>query len=235
MKKLMLSAAVIAVSLLTQAAPTPLLDVRCTGGNFAAVKDVSANACKVSIAQPGKLSWSNVENELLLTFSGDLTQPRPRLLVKLPQDFKFNAPFTLQFKFKTAGDHNQKVRNQFMQYGYGADRISGFTIFLFMKSLHFRFGSESKTGVKSNDKIVPILPDTEYNAVLVYDTKNITMYLNGREVLPPTPAVIPAMQQKPFTLGATASTGGGYAFKGAIRSVKVFNQALSGAEAVELK
>lgn len=234
MKKLTLAAAVMAASLLVYAAD-PILNVQCTGGNFAAVKDVAAVPTKVTVVMPGKLAWQNSQGDQLLTFSGDNTQPRPMLQVINPADFKFNTPFTLQIKFKTAADHNQKARNQLMQYGYGADRISGFSIFLFMKSLHFRFGTESKKGVKSNAKIVPIMPDTEYNAVIVYNTESVAIYLNGKQVLPPTPAVIPPVSQKSFTVGATASRGGGYAFQGALRTIKIYPQALNEADAAKLQ
>ncbi|MBE6379717.1 MAG: LamG domain-containing protein [Lentisphaerae bacterium] len=235
MKKLiLLTMAVFTGSVLFSAVPAPVLDIPCATGDMAKIKDVSANAAKVTVIRPEKLSWRTVENDQLLTFSGNPAQPRPMLLVTNPTDFKFNAPFTLQIKFRTAADHNQKARNQLMQHGYGADRISGFSIFLFMKSLHFRFGTESKTGVKSNAKIVPIMPDTEYNAVIVYDTKTVAIYLNGKLVLPPKPAQIPAVTQKTFTVGATASTGGGYAFQGSLRNIKVYNQALSIVEATKL-
>ena len=134
---------------------------------------------------------------------------------------------------KTAADHNQKVRNQFCQYGYGADKINGFSLFLFWKAFHCRYGADAKTTVATNAKANLIKPDTWYDIAMTYNGKNITLYLNGK-VVKSAPAVIPEIKNT-FTIGATASRGGGYAFKGLVKNMKLYEKALAPEEIAELK
>ena len=156
-----------AVSSAFSAIPEPAINISFTGGDFAGIKDLSANKCKVAVSGKDKLAWVEENGEKLLSFSGDNKQPRGIVLVFPPETFKISNGFTLFFKIKTAANHNQKVRNQLCQYGYGADKINGFSMFLFWKAIHCRYGADAKTTVASNAKADLIKPDTWYDAVPV--------------------------------------------------------------------
>jgi len=236
MKKffVVLSAAVAAWSL-NAAIPAPSLDIQCTGGNFSAIKDVSANKCKVSVASKEKLAWAEENGEKILSFSGENKQPRGVLVVAPPPKFEINKGFTLYFRIKTAADHNQKVRNQLFQYGYGADKISGFCCFLFWHSFHVRYGSDAKTTVATPSKAKLIKPGTWYDVVMVYDGKTIALYLNGKLAAKPAAAAIPEIKRTMFTIGATANRGGGYAFQGLLKNVKLYEKAFTAEEVAQIK
>ena len=89
------------------------------------------------------------------------------------------------------------------------------------------------TTVATNAKANLIKPDTWYDAVMTYNGKNITLYLNGK-VVKSAPAVIPDVKNT-FTIGATANRGGGYAFQGLVKNMKLYEKALSPEEVIELK
>ena len=232
-KNAVLAILTLAVSCAFAAIPEPAININFTGGDFAAIKDQSANKCKVAVASKEKLSWVEENGEKILSFSGDAKQPRGVVLVFPPKTFKISNGFTLFFKIKTAANHNQKARIQLCQYGYGADKINGFSLFLFWKAFHCRYGADAKTTVATNAKANLIKPDTWYDAVMTYNGKNITLYLNGK-VVKSAPAVIPDVKNT-FTIGATANRGGGYAFQGLVKNMKLYEKALLPEEVIELK
>lgn len=235
MKKLILASLLFGGIAVNAALPAPSLDINFTGGNFKAVKDGSVNQCKVTAASTEKLSWVEENGEKIIAFSGDNQQPRGVFLIAPPPNFKIANGFTLYFRLKTADDHNQKVRNQLFQYGYGADKISGFSGFLFWHSFHCRYGSDAKTTVATPAKAKLIKPGTWYDVVMVYDGKTIALYLNGKLAAKPTPANIPEIKRTMFTVGATANRGGGYAFKGLIKNMKIYEKAFSAEEVAQIK
>ena len=222
------------VSCAVAALPEPSIDVNFTGGDFTQIKDASANKCKVAVASREKLSWIEENGEKILSFSGVSTQPRGVVLVFPPANFKISKGFTVYFKVKTAADHNQRARNQLCQYGYGADKVRGFSMFLFWKAFHCRYGNDARTTVASNAKANLIQPNRWYDLAMVYNGKDITLYVDGKAVKS-APAVIPDIKHTALTVGATANRGGGYAFQGAVKNMKLYEKALTAEEVAQIK
>ena len=227
-----LLAACSTATLLNAAVPAPLADVTFTGGDLKALKD-AAGKSKVIPGRPGEISWADLDGEKVIFFNGDFKIPHSAVNVFAPKEFDCSQPFTVYFKVRIPADVNKGIRNQLCQYGYGADRVNGFSIYLFNNTLHCRYGKDSKTTISGNNKIEPVQPDTWMDLAVVHDTKSIALYINGKLVSKPNDAVIPSTKNN-FSIGATASDRG-YQFQGMIKNFKLYNQALTAEEVASLK
>lgn len=231
-KTAFLLAAVCVGSMLNAAIPAPLADVTFTGGDLKALKD-AAGKSKVVPGRPAEISWADENGEKVIFFNGDGKVPHSAINVFAPAEFDCSKPWTVTLKVKVPADVKNNVRNQLCQYGYGADKVNGFSIYLFNRTIHCRYGYDSKTTVSGNNKIEPIQPDTWVDIAVVHDGKSIALYINGKLVSNPNNAVVPKTKNS-FSIGATASDRG-YQFKGMVKSFKLYNQALTAEEVATLK
>lgn len=235
MKKLFLAIAAItgAVSLCAEI-PEPVLDLELNTGDVKTVKDLSANNCKVTVAEPGKFSWAEGPDGKVLQFNGDKNAPRAALTVAPPKNLKFSQGFTMRFAFKTPKDYDRKVRYQLFQFGSGADKITGITVFLYWRNLHCRYGVKSRTGI-ATPNTHPFQPDTWYDCVITYDKTNIAIYVGGKLVAKPIPAKIDDIKYRHMAFGTGSSTGAGYSFKGLLSKAVFYNRALTAEEISNLE
>jgi hypothetical protein len=208
--------------------PEAVLELPLNTGDFSAIKDESGK-CKVKVEGTAQLSWTEGPEGKALQFNGVKTAPRGAVTVTMPKDFKMSSGFSLRMIFKTADDHQRKMRYQLFQYGSGADKVTGISGFLYWNSLQCRFGNASKTTLVTPANVV-IKPATWYDCVITFDGKNLMSYLNGKAMTKPTPAVIPEARRNNICIGSTSSAGTGYPFKGAISSVTIYPRALTAEE-----
>lgn len=210
---------------------TPEADVSFIGGDLKALKDAAGKA-KVVPGRPAEISWVDDNGEKVIFFNGDMKVPHSAINI-FSADFDCTQPFTICIKVKVPAEVSKNHRNQLCQYGYGADKINGFSVYLFNNTLHCRYGYDSKTTISGNNKIEPIQPDTWIDTAVVYDGKSIALYINGKLVSKPNNAVIPKTKNN-FSVGATASDRG-YQFKGMVKNFKLYRQALTAEEVAALK
>lgn len=208
--------------------PETVLELPLNTGDFSTIKDESGK-CKVKVEGTAQLSWVEGPDGKALQFNGVKTAPRGAVLVTMPKDFKMSKGFTVRIVFKTADDHQRKMRYQLLQYGSGADKVTGISAFLYWNSLQCRFGTASKTTLVTPANVV-IKPATWYDCIITFDGKNLISYLNGKAMTKPMPAVIPEARRNNICIGATSSGGTGYPFKGAISSVTIYPRALTAEE-----
>ena len=234
MKKLsLLLAAIGTISMLNAETPAPLADVTFTGGDLKAIKD-AAGKSKVTVGRhTGEISWVDDNGEKVIFFNGDYKVPHSTLNIFAPAEFDCSKPWTVYLKVKVPADVKNNIRNQICQYGYGADKVNGFSIFLFNRTLHCRYGYDSKTTVSGNNKIEPVQPDSWVDIVVVHDCKSIALYVNGKLVSKPNNAAVPPTKNS-FSIGASAADRG-YQFCGMIKNFKLYNQALTAEEVAGLK
>ncbi|MBR7144721.1 MAG: LamG domain-containing protein [Lentisphaeria bacterium] len=235
MKKLFLSLAAVAsaVSLLADI-PEPVLDLELNTGDVKTIKDLSANNCKVTVSAPQKFSWGDGPDGKVLQFSGDRTVPRELLAVTPPKNLKMSQGFTMRFTFKTPADYDRKVRYQLFQFGSGADKITGITVFLYWRNLHCRYGVKSGTGI-ATPATYPIQPDTWYDCVITYDKENVAVYINGKLIGKPVPAKINDINYRYMAFGSASGTGSGYSFKGLLSRATFYNKPLTAEEISNLE
>ena len=228
MKK-QLICALSAVFAATLFAAEPVMDLELNSGDTAAIKDLSANKCKVVISAPQKLTWAEGPDGKVLQFNGDRTVPRSVLQITPPKTFDLSKGFTLRFAFKTPDDYQRNVRYQLFQFGNGADKVTGVTLFLYWRAIHCRYGVKSSGAVQTPASFV-VKPATWYDCVVTYDTKNVVIYVNGKAVSKPVPAAIGNIKGRWFTIGGTSPAGAGYAFKGLVSTAQIYNKALTAEE-----
>ena len=235
MKKFFLAAAAIVstVSLLADI-PEPVLDLELNTGDVKTIKDLSANNCKVTVSEPQKFSWGEGPDGKALQFNGDKNAPRAILAVNPPKNLKFSQGFTMRFTIKTPKDYDRRVRYQLFQFGSGADKITGITVFLYWRNLHCRYGVKSGIGIATPNTL-PFQPDTWYDCVITYDTKNIAVYVNGKPAGKPVPAKIDDINYRYMGFGSSSSTGAGYSFKGLLSKAVFYNRALTAEEISNLE
>lgn len=235
MKKLMLLAAVIFCGgAMLAAVPAPIMDLDLTSGDVKTIKDLSPSNCKVLVNAPEKFTWGEGPNGQALQCTGDRSLPRPVVMIMPPAGFKFSKGFTMRFVFKTSDDYKRNMRYQLFQFGPGADKVSGISVFLYWLGIRCRYGIKSGDGALT-PATVPLKASTWYDCVITYDTKNVIIYVNGKPVSQPTPAVIPDAKARYMMLGATAPSGSGYSFKGLISTAKLYDRALTAAEVSTLE
>lgn len=229
MKKFFLFSFGIFATLAAAAAiPEPVLDLPLNSGDFSAIKD-EAGKCKLVVSAPEKLSWVEGPEGKALQFNGDKASPRGAVTVTLPQDFKMSSGFSIRIVFKSADDHIRKARYQLLQYGAGADKVTGLSVFLYWNSVQCRFGNAAKTTLITPANIV-IKPATWYDCIVTFDGKNMITYLNGKAVTKPMAATVPDHKRNNLCIGATTAAGTGYPFKGAISNVVIYPRALTAEE-----
>ena len=229
MKKFFVTATAVLAALAVHAQlPEAILELPLNTGDFSTIKDESGK-CKVKVEGSAKLSWAEGPDGKALQFNGDKASPRGSVLVTMPKDFKMSNGFTIRIVFKTADDHQRKMRYQLFQYGSGADKVTGVSGFLYWNSLQCRFGNASKTTLVTPANVV-IKPATWYDCVITFDGKYLISYLNGKAMTKPMTAVIPEAKRSNICIGATSSGGTGYPFKGAISSVTIYPRALTAEE-----
>lgn len=214
---------------LSAALPEPVLDLPLNTGDFATIKD-EVNKCKVQVVNTSKLAWGEGPDGKALQFNGDKAAPRGAVVVTLPNDFKMSKGFTLRMIYKTSEDYARKNRYQLFQYGPGADKITGLSIFMYWRSIMCRFGQQSKTSISTPVHLLNLAPSTWYDCVVTFDGKNMAIYVNGKQLTQPKPAAFPDPKRNTICIGAGTTGGSGYAFKGLISSVVIYPRALSADE-----
>ena len=212
---------------------SPIMDLELNTGDVKTIKDLARNA-KVTVTAPEKLSWGEGPDGKVLQFNGDKTPIRAMLQVVPPKDFSLAKGFTLRFNFKTPADYKRNIRYQLFQFGGGADKVTGVTLFLYWRGIHCRYGERS-SGATMTPASFAVQPATWYNCVVTYDTKNVIIYVNGKAISKPAPATIPDIKAKWFAIGSAAPTGSGYAFKGLISTAQIYNRALTAEEISNLE
>ena len=214
-------------------AAAPLMDLELNTGDVKTIKDLAGNA-KVTVTAPEKLSWGEGPDGKVLQFNGDKTAVRSMLQIVPPKDFSLAKGFTLRFNFKTPADYKRNVRYQLFQFGGGADKVTGVTLFLYWRGIHCRYGEKS-SGATMTPASFAVQPSTWYDCVVTYDTKNVVIYVNGKPVSKPAAATIPDIKAKYFAIGSAAPTGSGYAFKGLLSAAQIYNRALTAEEISNLE
>ena len=235
MKKLFFAIAAItrAVSLCAEI-PEPVLDLDLSTGDVKTIKDLSSSNCKVTVSEPAKLSWAEGPDGKVLQFNGDRNAPRAALAVIPPKNFRFSQGFTMRFAFKTPKDYDRRVRYQLFQFGNGADKITGITVFLYWRNMHCRYGVKSGVGI-ATPNTHPFQPDTWYDCVITYDKTNIAIYIGGKLVAKPIPATVNDVSPRYMFFGTGSSTGAGYSFKGLLSKAVFYNRALTAEEISNLE
>ena len=126
------------------------------------------------------------------------------------------------------------MRYQLFQFGSGADKITGITVFLYWRNLHCRYGVKSGTGI-ATPATYPIQPDTWYDCVITYDKENVAVYINGKLIGKPVPAKINDINYRYMAFGSASGTGSGYSFKGLLSRATFYNKPLTAEEISNLE
>ena len=115
--------------------------------------------------------------------------------------------------------------------------MTGFSFFIYWRSLQFRYGTNSRTTIASKAAAMPIRPDTWYEAAVTYDGKKLALYINGELAAESADAAIPAppLRKKLMAIGATSAGGAGYGFEGMISKVQIFDRALTADEIADME
>jgi len=228
-KSTLLTAMFFSTAMLFAELPAPVVDLELNTGDVKTIQDVSANSAKVVVFAPGKLSWAEGPNGKALQFDGDCTAPRGALQIAPPQDFNLAKGFTLRFIFRTPDDYRRNVRYQLFQYGSGADKVTGLTLFLYWRGIHCRYGVKASGATQTAAGFV-VKPATWYDCAVTYDTKAVTIYVDGKAVAATPDVRIDDLKARWFTIGATSPGGAGYAFKGLLGAARIYNRALTAEE-----
>ena len=206
---------------------TPVMELNCNAGDFAQLKDISPNQSKVTVYNQDKLGWCDGPDGKALEFTADYPNtriPRACIRVEQPANFDPSKGFTLIFKFKTPKEYNHRRNYMIMHLAHGVDKVTGFSVFVTWRALNCRFGTDSKTLVKSDATKLPIKGDTWYDGAIVFDGKEMSVYLNGELSGKPVPGDVPKVRKTAIMIGTNYPSGTGYGFTGAISSIKLYQE-----------
>ena len=235
MKKFFLTgAAIISAAMLFAEIPAPVVDLELNTGDAKTIKDLSAGNNKIKVYAPEKFGWAEGPEGKALQCPGEKDAPRAMMTMIPPKNLKLSQGFSMRFVFKTPADYDRKTRYQLFQFGSGADRITGITVFLYWRNLHCRYGVKSNTGI-ATPNTHPFQPDTWYDCVITYDKENIAIYVGGKLVAKPIPAKIDDIKYRYMAFAGTSPTGSGYSFKGLLSTVAFYNRALTAEEISNLE
>ena len=240
MKKLSLLTAFMAMTAAAVAAvPAPVIDLKCNAGDLTALQDISANKCQVKVQHPDKFFWADGPAGRTLVFK-DNASPRGNrgtVVITPPATFDTAKGFTLIVNFKTPKDYNYKRRYQLVHFAQGADKLTGFSLFIYWRSVMFRYGKDSRTGIASKAASHPMRPDTWYEAAVTFDGKKTVLYLNGEAVATGDNAVVPMPPRRrtPIAIGSTSAGGAGYGFDGMISKFQLYDRALTADEIADME
>ena len=240
MKSLLLAATLTLAFAASAQIPAPVIDLKCNAGDFAALQDVSANKCQVVLKNQDLMEWSDGPAGKTIAFKNEnieAKQKRAELALRLPQGFDSTKGFTLLFNFKTPADYQYKKRYQLLHYAQGVDTVTGFSLFVYWRSITLRYGTTSKKGISTKATEIPIRPDTWYDVAVTYDGKRAAIYVNGKLAAEAIDAVIPVPKMRNPTLfvGGTGATGAGYGFSGIISKVQLYDRALTADEVADIE
>ena len=217
---------------------TPVMELNCNAGDFAQLKDISPNQSKVTVYNQDKLGWCDGPDGKALEFTVDYPStrtPRGCVRVEQPANFDPSKGFTLTFKFKTPKEYNHRRNYMIMQLAHGIDRVTGFSVFVTWRALNCRFGTNSKTLAKSDATKRPIKGDTWYDGAIVFDGKEVSVYLNGELSGTPVPGSVPKVNKTAIMVGSTHHSGTGYGFTGAISSIKLYQEVFTADDIASLE
>ena len=241
MKKLSITAIFTAmITAAFAAVPAPVLDLKCNAGDFAALQDISANKCAVKIYNQSMISWAEGPAGKTLEFKNN-TDPKGRtraaIEVKAPASLNISKGFTVLFNFKTPSDYQYKRRYQLLHFAQGADKLTGISLFVYWRSIMFRYGENSRTGIASKAAALPMRPDTWYEVAVTFDGKKVALYINGTLAAEADNAVIPMpnVRRNAINIGATSASGAGYGFDGLISKVQIYDRALTADEIADME
>ena len=240
MKKISVFAAFLALAAVAAAAvPAPVIDLKCNAGDLAALQDVSAKKCAVKVQNPAKFFWADGPVGKTLEFKDNAAPKAPRgtILITPPADFDTTKGFTLLVNFKTPKDYQYKRRYQLLHFAQGADKLTGMSLFVYWRSVMFRYGENSRTGIASKAAANPIRPDTWYEVAVTFDGKKAVLYLNGEAVAEGDNAVIPMPPRRKTSIavGSTSASGAGYGFDGMISKFQLYDRALTADEIADME
>ena len=241
MKKFYWTAAAAILTLAAYAADakyTPVMELNCNAGDFAQLKDVSPNQGKVTVYHQEKLGWCDGPDGKALEFTVDYPDartPRGCIRVEQPANFDPSKGFTLIVKFKTPKDYNHHRRYLILHLAQGVDTITGFSAFVTWRTLNCRFGTDSKTTAQSDAARLPVKGDTWYDGAVVFDGREMSVYLNGELCGKPVPGAVPKVPKAAIWIGATAPGGTGYGFTGAISAIKLYQEVFTADDIANLE
>ena len=230
MKKFYWTAVIAMLTLAVYAAdakPAPVMELNCNAGDFAQLKDISPNQGKVTVFNQEKLGWCDGPDGKALEFTidyPDTRTPRGCIRVEQPANFDPSKGFTLLVKFKTPKDYNHHRRYLILQLAQGVDKVTGFSVFSTWRTLNCRFGTDSKTTAGTDATKLPIKGDTWYDGAIVFDGKEMSVYLNGELRGKPVAGAVPKVAKTAIFIGASSPTGTGYGFTGAISTLKLYQE-----------
>ena len=233
MKTLYWTAAIAMLTLAAFAADagrTPVMELNCNAGDFAQLKDVSPNQGKVTVYNQDKLGWCDGPDGKALEFTVDYPDtrtPRACIRVEQPAIFDPSKGFTLFVRFKTPKDYNHHRRYLLLHLAQGLDKITGLSVFVTWRTLNCRFGTDSKTTALTDAARLPIKGDTWYDGAIVFDGKEMSVYLDGELRGKSVPGAVPKVAKAPIWIGATGPSGSGYGFTGAISTIKLYQEVFS--------
>ena len=217
---------------------TPVMELNCNAGDFAQLKDVSPNQSKVTVYNQDKLGWCDGPDGKALEFTFDYPDtrtPRGCIRVEQPANFDPSKGFTLIVKFKTPKDYNHHRRYLIMHLAQGVDKLTGFSVFSTWRALNCRFGTDSKLTAKTDTTQLPIKGDTWYDGAIVFDGKEMSVYLNGELSGEPVAGTVPKVGKAAIWIGATSPGGSGYGFTGAISTIKLYQEVFTADEIAGLE
>ena len=206
---------------------TPVMELNCNAGDFAQLKDISPNQGKVTVYHQEKLAWGDGPEGKALEFTVDYPDTRtPRACIRVdqPKNFDPSKGFTLIVKFKTPKDFNHHRRYLIFHLAQGVDTLTGFSVFSTWRNLSCRFGTNSKLTASTDATKLPIKGDTWYDVAVVFDGKEMSVYLNGELRGKPVPGAVPKVEKAPILIGATSPSGTGYGFTGTISAIKLYQE-----------
>ena len=216
----------------------PVFEINCNAGDFSLLRDISPNNSKIVIHNQDKLGWCDGPDGKALEFTADYPStrtPRGCVRVEQPANFDPSKGFTLTFKFKTPKEYNHRRNYMIMQLAHGIDRVTGFSVFVTWRALNCRFGTNSKTLAKSDATKLPIKGDTWYDGAIVFDGKEVSVYLNGELSGTPVPGSVPKVNKTAIMVGSTHHSGTGYGFTGAISSIKLYQEVFTADDIASLE
>ena len=215
----------------------PVMELNCNAGDFAQLKDISPNQSNVTVYNQEKLGWSDGPDGKALEFTVDYPDtrtPRGCIRVELPGSFNPSEGFTMLVKFKTPKDYNHHRRYQIMHFARGLDKVTGFSVFSTWRTLNCRFGTDSKTTASSESARKPIKADPWYDGAVVFDGKEMSIYLDKELHGKPVSGSVPKPDKAVLWIGGTSPSGAGYGFTGVISSIKLYQEAFSAEDIANL-